>query len=296
MAIPGAIRTLDPVVRTAPTQNFYLSERKYPSNRESTLHSHVKNYIIVTLEGKYLSTFDHGAEQFTPWTITFHEAGMLHNSHYGDGGARVLYIEIPTERLKDFRKISASHLKHFSLRGGAIEWTARQLHNEFIASDGFSPFVMDGLVIQMLAHLLRWRMAQPQRMPAWLGKADEIVRNFFMQPLTLAGIAKAVRVHPGHLAREYMRFYNYTIGEQIRRLRIEYACDQLASTDRGLADIALNAGFSDQSHFTVSFKQYIGTAPSHYRKAVKAMSLNQKNVIPLQDTPYAAGLSLRQRA
>ncbi len=34
-----------------------------------------------------------------------------------------------------------------------------------------------------------------------------------------------------------------------------------------LASIALEAGFSDQSHFTGTFKGYIGLTPAQYRKA-----------------------------
>jgi AraC family transcriptional regulator len=265
------------------TQSFFLSERQYAPLHGSKLHAHSKHYIIITIEGKYVSTFDTKTDEFTPWTVTYHEAGISHSSRYGARGARVLYIELPGERLKDFCQISVSHLNHFSLQGGLVDWPARQLYNEFRASDHFSPIVVDSLVTQLLAHLLRQRLPRPHRVPPWLGNADEMIRNRYVEPLALKGIAQSVQVHPGHLAREYVRYYGCTIGEQIRKLRIEYACEQLSSTDRCLADIALGAGFSDQSHFTVSFKQYIGMPPSHYRKAAKTMLVSQKNVNGQQD-------------
>jgi transcriptional regulator GlxA family with amidase domain len=93
-----------------------------------------------------------------------------------------------------------------------------------------------------------------------------LIRERFTEPLSLSKIAKAVNVHPVHMAREYRRHYCCTVGEQIRRLRIEYACDKLTTSSCNLADIALSAGFSDQSHFTVAFKKQIGTAPSRYRR------------------------------
>jgi len=37
----------------------------------------------------------------------------------------------------------------------------------------------------------------------------------------------------------------------------------------GLADIALDAGFADQSHFTRVFKQITGTTPGAYRSLLK---------------------------
>lgn len=274
----GASCNANPVTRTMSTQSFFLSERQYASLHGSQSHAHAKHYIIITIEGKYFSTFDTRTDEFTPWTVTYHQAGLSHSSRYSARGARVLYVELPIERLKDFWQVSASHLNHFSLRGGLVDWAARQLYNEFRASDHFSPFVIDSLVMQLLAHLLRQRMTRPHRVPPWLGKADEMVRSRYAEPLALKGIAHSVQVHPGHLAREYVRYYGCTIGEQIRRLRIEYTCEQLSSTDRSLAEIALGAGFSDQSHFTVSFKQYIGMTPSYYRKIAQMMFVSQKNV------------------
>jgi AraC family transcriptional regulator len=287
--------TGNPVARTMSTQNFFLSERKYASLYQSQLHVHAKHYLIITIEGKYASTFDTRTEEFTPWTVTYHQAGLSHSSRYSARGARVLYVELPKERLKDLWELSASHLNHFSLQGGLVDWVARQLYNEFRASDHFSSIVIDGLVMQLLAHLLRQRRACPLRIPRWLGTADEMIRSRYAEPLPLIGIAKFVQVHPGHLAREYVRHYGCTIGEQVRRLRIEFACDQLSSTDQCLADIALGAGFSDQSHFTTSFRQHIGMPPSRYRKVIKTMLFSQQNVNRRQDASERQTLSIENQ-
>jgi len=280
-----------PVVRTASTNNFSLSERNYEPHVSSPRHAHVKNYLIVTLAGRYFSTFDTRTEEFKPWTVSFHQAGTSHTSRYDPNGAKVLYIEVPTDQLKRLWGASPSHLAHFSLRGGVVEWTARQIYSEFKTGDAYSPVVMDGLVIQMLAHFLRRRSGRAQCLPVWLGNADEIIRRRFPEPLGLVDIAQLVNVHPVHLAREYRRHYDCTIGEQIRRLRIEYACEQLSTGDLSLADIALSAGFADQSHFTTSFRQQVGAAPSHYRKAVRTTLAFQKNASATQDRATDLGYS-----
>jgi len=54
------------------------------------------------------------------------------------------------------------------------------------------------------------------------------------------------------------RVHRCTIGECIRRLRVERACRQLSSSDESLATIAANTGFSDQSHFSRTFKRLVG--------------------------------------
>lgn len=258
-----------PLVRTISTEHFRLSERIYPSNSASPLHAHRNNYIIITLDGHYMSTFGARTEEFKPWTVSYCRAGASHTSLYGNKGAKVLYVELPVEQLRSFDQESANHLTTVSLQGGLVEWTARHLYKEFDNPDHLSPVVLDSFILHLLAQVYRRSRQLPQSLPIWLGYADELIRERFMEPLSLAKVAKAVDVHPVHMAREFRRHYSCTVGEQIRRLRLEYACDKLTTTSCTLSDIALSAGFSDQSHFTVAFKKQIGTAPSRYRRAMQ---------------------------
>ncbi len=266
------------VVRASTTEHFRLSERFYPANSESPPHSHTKSYIIITLDGRYYSTFGTKTEEFKRWTVSLHREGVLHTSRYAATGAKVLYVEVPPEHLDRFMGPPASHLNTVVIQGGLTELTARQLYQEFTEPDDLSSVVLDGLVLQLFAQLCRRRKRLSHSLPTWLGRAAELIRDRFTEPLGLEEIARAVHVHPTHLAREFRRHYNCTIGEQIRRLRIEYACEELSAKDRSLADIALAAGFSDQSHFTVSFKKQIGTSPSQYRRST------QIDAIPAKET------------
>jgi AraC family transcriptional regulator len=73
-------------------------------------------------------------------------------------------------------------------------------------------------------------------------------------------------VHPVHLAQAFRKFYHCTIGDHVRSLRIDFACRQLTMTKLPLSEIALLAGFADQSHFTRTFKEALGLPPSQYRE------------------------------
>ena len=88
----------------------------------------------------------------------------------------------------------------------------------------------------------------------------------FSETLTLEEIAAVAGVHPVHLASVFRRHYGCTVGDAVRRLRIDYACRQLARSEVSLAEIALDAGFASQSHFTRTFRRLTGTTPAQYRK------------------------------
>jgi AraC family transcriptional regulator len=60
------------------------------------------------------------------------------------------------------------------------------------------------------------------------------------------------------------------VGEYVRGVRIDRAAHQLAETDLSLAEIALGAGFSDQSHFSNLFRRHTGLSPSRFRNSMRS--------------------------
>ena len=102
--------------------------------------------------------------------------------------------------------------------------------------------------------------------PRWLRVAREYAEANFLRTVSLAEIASAAGVHRVHLAREFRRYYATTVGEFLRRKRVEHACHLLCSTEDPLADIAVACGFSDQSHFGTTFRKQVGLTPSRFRE------------------------------
>jgi AraC family transcriptional regulator len=80
--------------------------------------------------------------------------------------------------------------------------------------------------------------------------------------LDLAGVAGASPHHFGELFRQStsMSPHRYVL---VRR--IERAKELLRSPALTVLDVAVQTGFSDQSHFTKVFRRIVGTTPSHYR-------------------------------
>ena len=96
-----------------------------------------------------------------------------------------------------------------------------------------------------------------------------MIIEHFPETLQITQIAAAVGVHPVYLATAFREKFGVTVGEFVRRLRIEHACDELKKGDLPLATIALQAGFVDQSHFSRLFKLYVGTTPAKYRSTFR---------------------------
>src|SRR5262249_40350364 len=144
-------------------------------------------------------------------------------------------------------------------QGGPFVRLARCLYREFRQSDPFAPLAVEGLMLELIAGLARRRdHAAGRRPPVWLARVRELLRARFGAPPGLGEMAREVGVHAVHLARTFRAHYGCSTGEYVRQLRVEFACQRLAKSAAPLVEIALAAGFFDQSHFTRVFKQFTG--------------------------------------
>jgi AraC family transcriptional regulator len=153
--------------------------------------------------------------------------------------------------------------------GGASAHLALKLYREFREMDEVSALAIEGLTLEMIAEATRQFKREAGTAPTWLKRAHELLHAHFAERLTLSYVATSVGVHPTHLAREFHKHCNLTVGEYVRQLRIEFACRQLSTSDTPISDIAIAAGFFDQSHFSRTVKLFTGFSPAVYRKTFK---------------------------
>jgi transcriptional regulator GlxA family with amidase domain len=113
------------------------------------------------------------------------------------------------------------------------------------------------------ASLGRRASASERPIPDWLQAAIDTFGWATDEPLR--GAARLAGVHPVHFSREFHRFVGMTSNAFRRRARVRRASDLLLSTDRLLAHIAHDCGFSDQSHLTRAFGAATGLTPNLYR-------------------------------
>jgi AraC family transcriptional regulator len=256
-------------VQAISAAGFRVVERLYPPNLQVPQHLHKDAHLVVTLRGKYLQRSSGKDLEFEPGTVGFYPAGETHSSSYSPLGARSLHIDIDPETFDRAREASPGFARSLVCRGGKPASISGEIYRECRSPDAPSPLVLEGLIFQLFGEICRVPMQRRHHLPTWLSRADGVIRERFTETLTLSDIAGYVGVHPVHLAREYRKHYRSTVGEQIRRLRVDFARRQISTTESTLADIALASGFSDQSHFTVAFKNYVGIPPSVYRRSLR---------------------------
>jgi AraC family transcriptional regulator len=257
-----ARRALDDVV---------LTETAYGAGSRLPRHTHEDPYFCLVLSGSYSESFC-ASETWTctPATLLFHPAEAAHANRFGGSDARCFNIQLRgawARRIDD----GAARLKEpLLLRRGPAADLAAQIYAELRGNDDVSPLIIEGLLLALIGHAGRIGSEQgARRPPPWLARCHELLRARFTERITSDEIASILGVHPVHLSRAFRRYAGSTVGEVVRRLRVDLARRRLADLDAPLAAIALEAGFSDQSHFTRTFRRVTGESPGRYRERLR---------------------------
>ena len=82
---------------------------------------------------------------------------------------------------------------------------------------------------------------------------------------SLSDMSIRVGMSPSHFARKFRHSTGLSMGRFLNRRRIWRSLETL-KTDSSLASVALDLGFSSQSHFTRIFSGLTGMTPAKYRK------------------------------
>jgi AraC family transcriptional regulator len=251
---------------------FRVIEIKYAGGTELPLHSHRNAHLIYVLEGSY-------SESYASSASVVCQAGSFRylppNQKHADvfkESTRCLVIEIEPESLARVQKDSKVLERPGEIRSVVSAWLAQRLYHEFQQGDSVSPLSMEGILWEILADAARNAGASgPVRVvPRWLRVAREYLESNFLRPLSLAEVAAVASVHRVHLSREFRRHYSTTVGEFLRRKRVEHACHLVSQTNDPLADVAMTCGFSDQSHFSATFRRQVGLTPGRFRQMAQS--------------------------
>jgi AraC family transcriptional regulator len=243
-----------------------ICESLYPAKLRQPRHTHELASFSFVLAGTYVETYGSGPLARQPSTVVFHPPQDSHAVEYGNEPVRILSVQMDSRRLTYLKERSTGFDSRVSGRSETINWLGRRLYDEFRHADDVSALALEGLVFEILAEAARTQNAVKESIPRWLTQAEEFLRDNFSLAFRFDDVARVAGVHPVHLSRVFRKKNGCTIGEYVRRLRVEFAVKQIGNTNAALGEIAIAAGFADQSHLTKTFKARLGVTPSEYRR------------------------------
>jgi AraC family transcriptional regulator len=256
-------------ITSARLTGFVVNELVFPASYAMRLDPE-RGYVGVVLEGALEKTFAHATRPLSPGSAFTMPPGAVHATRFSRCPTRVVVLHPSDDE--------PSAVPWGSLLSGFRETrdalplgTALRLAGELRAQDDAWVLAAEGLCLDLIAGLLREQQSTAKTSTrAWLEPIRERLHTPFGVRPSLAELAATACVHPGYLARSFRAHYGVSIGEYVRRLRLDWAAAELTATETPLAVLAAEAGFADQSHFTRAFKRHTGFTPGRYRCAVRA--------------------------
>jgi len=235
-----------------------------------TLPDSQSSRIAVALEGSLEIWFPDNRHFSQPvCSVLILPAGSAACVIAGEGGARLIVIQFDPAAWEESRLRSCAHLvrkvRHFrDRRAAALGWS---MVRELAAPDEVSPLLLEGLAREMLAEMGRVTAEPPALCRRqWLERSLKLINSRYSEPLGLKEVARQAGVDPSYFSRVFRAETGCSVGAYVRALRVDRAAEMLATSERPIAEVALEAGFADQSHLSHLFRELQGMTPSRYRE------------------------------
>jgi AraC family transcriptional regulator len=230
------------------------------------LHTHAAPYFCLVLNGAFDESVGATAYQARSGMLLFHPPGETHSDEIRAAGTRLVSIALGGSWAGRLGELEIRKRPRPGRQSAAAARIAHRVARELLADDPTSSIAIEGLVLTLLAEAASTPDSLRGGAPRWLPVAADFIRANYRDRLDHDALARVAGVHGTHLARAFHRHMSCTVTEYVRRLRIEWALEHVARGDAPLADVALEAGFADQAHFTRVFRRETGSTPSEYRR------------------------------
>jgi AraC family transcriptional regulator len=251
--------------RTVQTASFICSEGEATgSPRGVPRHSHAASHFILVVRGMYVTEARNQDRLYGPGTLIYNPMGTTHRDRFHDGCGRFLTIT-PAEQiacLLDSRN-PVSLVVHDPNAIAAASRTRRQMYEE---RGRICTELVEECCLDLAGTLASALEAEGRQTPSWLIRAKQMMRDCCSCGIAVREAAKWVGVHPVHLARAFRRYFHCSPLEYVSQCRILRARELLVGSTLSLAEIAVEVGFSDQSHLTNAFRRITATTPAAYRR------------------------------
>jgi AraC family transcriptional regulator len=252
---------------------FRLTQAVYRDVPVLPSHSHPLARICLTMEGSFRETIDGRVCECSAGTVLLRPPGAPHDDRIA-GPLRNVLIEIEPRRFEEVRGAFDRGFAPTLVRGAALSDVPARIERELRSLDTPASVSLEGLLLRLLADVSKVAASRrpPSGPPRFVEEAAAMIDRSFPAPLGLSVLARRVGVNPSRLAEEFRRHKQCSVGEYLRRRRVEFARKALGETSVSICAVAVEAGFADQAHLTREFRRALGVTPGAFRRGERPVS------------------------
>ena len=229
---------------------------------ESKLHAHSNSYLSILLSGLYSELTLDSQKIIAPSNILYRPAHYKHKNQFITDKTKCLNIEFST-RWFEKQEINSKKIKP-QIKNIQNYPFVLHLLIDFLKYRKIDFF--EELLLQLITS--EEQVSSPLRI-TWLGKLVQILDNEIEKTHSLKTLSERVFVHPNYMSRVFKKHFGVTIGQYQMDKKIRSATKKLFIEQDTIAQIALDCGFFDESHFIKTFKACHKITPHQFRMLLK---------------------------
>ncbi|NUS73284.1 MAG: AraC family transcriptional regulator [Corynebacteriales bacterium] len=247
-----------PVAGIAEVFHAHFPEHTYP------MHVHDVWTLLIIDDGAVRYNLDRDEHNLQTDTVSLLPPQVPHNGTPATTHGfrkRVLYLDMT--QLDETLIGPAVDSPHFTER--LLRNRVGQLHAALAnRGDEFEAESRLALIVERLRQQLRPKVLLDGNSNQGIAHdLRDLIDERLLDGITLEEAARLIHAHPTHLVRVFTGAFGIAPHQYLMSRRIELA-RRLLLDGHSASDVAISAGFYDQSHLTRHFKRVVGTTPGRY--------------------------------
>ena len=202
--------------------------------------------------------------------LSFIPAGADNHWEFGEGRPAALHILIDASAFHAAVETEPKEIRdEFQIDAPMLSALAERLRTELAIGGTTGPLFADTIFYMLSMQMLKlFTDYAPKNKCADsnVSAARDLLHEEYNRPVSLAELATLCHLSQSQVLRAFQKQFGTTPHKYLLKRRIEKAKWLLLSkTDMSLAQIALELGYADQSHFTRAFVTATGVTPNRFR-------------------------------
>jgi AraC family transcriptional regulator, transcriptional activator of pobA len=264
---------------------FGVDDAKHVAEEPNEPHVHDYEELLIGLEGQLDHFIDFRSEMIEAPYVSFITAGKMHRLKplEKDGHCKIWVLRFKSDFIAEtsFQLYSSFHDKAnmcMKLDGcfGRLNTLCSMINDEYSRQDA------DMAVIKQLLISLVCIIESEKRKDSSAAEDNKSVQNHtfksflqvleqhYREPRNVDFYAEKLFMTSRNLNLICQRILHQSVSEIVETRKLLEAKNMLIATDKTVAEIGFDLGFTEKTYFTHVFKKKAGISPSDFRKEMRA--------------------------